>query len=120
MNLHYPAASADSLTVVCEKLAAGFALPPFAVTRESEHVRSARSASGPFAIEVVEFLGHVSAEDAAKIDSPDQWNLAWRAEVGLEFNFQVSITRGTVTRRQRERTARKLRLAFSEIRLHGD
>jgi len=120
MNLLYPAASEESLSVICEKLAGAFEMPPFDVVRESNQLRSARSASGPFEIEVVEFIGRVSAEEAAKIDSPDQSNLEWRAAVGLEFNFQVMLTRGAFTRRQSERTARKLRSVFSRVQIPGD
>lgn len=120
MNLLYPAASGESLEVICEKLAVAFEMPAFCVVRDSEYIRNAHSASGPFEIEVIEFLGRISEEEAAKIGPPDHWNLAWRIAVGLEFNFQIKITRGAVTRRQRERTAHKLRSIFSQVRLHGE
>jgi hypothetical protein len=119
MNVLYPAISPERLPRVCEKLAAAFDLPTFQRTDSSQYLETARSGE-VFQITVTEFLAPVSSEQAAQIGPPDYWNLAWRAAVGLRFNYQVAIARGAVTRSQQRSIAHKLRSVFAEIRLHGD
>ena len=69
---------------------------------------------------VTRFSGTIDADQANRIGPPDFWNLAWRAAVGLEFNYQVVITHGPVTRNQQRSIARKLRSVFQRVRMHGD
>jgi hypothetical protein len=120
MNVLYPAKSEETLSAICEKLETEFALPPFRTTRRSEYLETAQSAQGPFEITVTEYVGSVSSEQAMRIGPPDHWNLAWRAAVGLQFNYQLRIAHGPVTRNQQRSIARKLRKVFTEIKLHGD
>jgi hypothetical protein len=119
MNVLYPAISSEGLTTVCERLAAVFKLPQFHRTYSSQHLAIARSGDA-FQITVTEFVGSVNAEQAARIGAPDHWNLAWRAAVGLRFNYQVAIARGAVTRSQQRTIGRRLRSVFTEVRLHGE
>jgi hypothetical protein len=120
MNVLYPATSEEELDSVCAKLAAAFALPAFALSHRSEYVETAVAATAAMTITVSRFLCAVDAEQASRIGPPDHWNVAWRAAVGLEFNYQVAIDRGPVTRNQRRAIARKLRSVFQKVRLHGD
>ena len=119
MNVLYPAISTESLPRICEKLAAAFDLPPFRRIHLSQYLETAQSGE-VFQITVTEFIAPVRSEQATQIGPPDHWNLAWRAAVGLRFNYQVAIGRGAVTRSQQRSIARKLRSVFAEIRLHGD
>jgi hypothetical protein len=84
---------------------------PFFETAQPEEV---------FQITVTEFIAPVSSEQAAQIGPPDHWNSAWRAAIGLRFNYQVAAARGQVTRSQQRAIARRLRSVFAEIKLHGD
>jgi hypothetical protein len=120
MNGLYPAISKERLPVICEKLAASFTLPPFRVIHRSEYFEGAQSALGLFELTVTEYFDPISSEQAAQITGPDHWNLAWRAAVGLQFNYQVRVAQGAVTRHQHRTIARKFRRIFEEIRLHGD
>jgi hypothetical protein len=119
MNVLYPAISTERLPKICEKLAAAFDLPPFRKIHSSQYLETTQSGE-VFQITVTEFIAPVSSEQTAQIGPPDHWNLAWRAAVGLRFNYQVAIARGAVTRSQQRSIARKLRSVFAEIRLHGD
>jgi hypothetical protein len=120
MNVLYPAKSAERLSAICEKLATLFTLPPFRIIHSSEYFESAQSSRGPFQLTVTQYFGSINSEQTAQIGAPDHWNLAWRAAVGLHFNYQVAIARGAVTRYQQRSISRKLRGVFTEIRLHGD
>jgi hypothetical protein len=124
MAFLYPAKSEERLHVVCEKLAIVFGLPPFQTTFRSEYFEKAQSAGGTFFgfidITVIEYFGSVNSEQVKQIDPPYYWDLAWRAAVGLQFNYQVAIYRGLMKRNHKRRIARKLRSVFTEIRLHGE
>lgn len=120
VNAMYPAISDEDFETVCRKLAAAFGLPPFAMKHRSEHLETATASSGDMTISATRFLGMVDAEQARRIGAPDHWNLAWRAAVGLEFNYQVAIYRDSVTRSQRRTVARRLRAVFRKVRMHGD
>ena len=50
MNVLYPAKSEETLSAICEKLAAVFALPPFCTIRRSLYLQTAQSALGPLEI----------------------------------------------------------------------
>lgn len=119
MNVLYPAVSAEPLDLVCERLAAALELPPFQKIRSSQYLETAQSGD-PFQITVTEYFGSVTSDQAEQIGPPDYWNLAWRAAVGLRFNYQVAMTREAVTRSRRRTIAQRLRSVFSEVRLHGD
>jgi hypothetical protein len=119
VNVLYPAISGERLPAICQKLAAAFDLPPFRKIHSSQHLETAHSGE-VLQITVTEFIVPVTSDQAAQIGPPDHWNLAWRAAVGLRFNYQVAIARGTVTRSQQRSIARRLRSVFTEIRLHGD
>jgi hypothetical protein len=83
-------------------------------------LETATASSAEITIAVTRFTGSVDAEQASRIGPPDYWNLAWRAAVGLEFNYQVAITHGPLTRNQQRSVARKLRSVFQRVRMHGD
>ena len=116
----YPATSNEHLNGVCQKLAAAFDLPAFTLSHQSEHLETATASSAEITIAVTRFTGSIDAEQASRMGPPDFWNLAWRAAVGLEFNYQVAITHGPLTRNQQRSVARKLRSVFQRIRMHGD
>jgi len=120
LNALYPAISEQDLDAICRKLAAAFGLPPFALKHRSEYLETASASSGALAISVTRFCGTLDAEQASRIGPPDHWNLAWRAAVGLELNYQVAIARGAVTRNQQRATARRLRGVFRKVQMHGD
>ena len=123
-RLYYPAKSEERLTVICEKLAIVFGLPPFQTTFRSEYFEKAESGREDFMIEVVEYFGSISEEQVEQMRGPNywdvNWDLRWRIGAGLQFNYQVVIHRGLVTRNQRHKTARKLRSVFTVIKLHGE
>src|SRR5689334_9748394 len=119
MNALYPAISTQKLTTICEKLAAAFDLPPFRRIHSSQYLETAQSGE-VFQITVTEFIAPVRSEQAAQIGPPDHWNLAWRAAIGLRFNYQVAVARSQVTRSRQRTIARRLRSVFTEIRLPGD
>jgi hypothetical protein len=120
LNTLYPATSDDDLNALCAKLAAAFDLPAFTSRHRSEYLETSTASSGALTISVTRFLRSVDAEQARRIGPPDYWNLAWRAAVGLEFNYQVAIARGPATRNQQRVIARKLRSIFRKVRLHGE
>jgi hypothetical protein len=120
MNVCYPAISQEKLPTIGEKLSIVFTLPPFRTVHQSQYLETAKSTRESFEITVTEYIRLVSSEQASQIGVPDHWDLAWRAAVGLQFNYQVRITRVTANRNQQRRIARKLRSVFTEIKLHGD
>lgn len=105
---------------MCSKLAATFDQPPFDVQRRSNHLEVAESVSAELSVRVVHYLVSVTAEQAAEIGPPDYWDLVWRTAVGIEYNYQLAITRGPVTRNQQRRFACKLRSVFALVKMHGD
>ena len=120
MQRLYPAISDEEIDAICRKLAAAFGLPPFAVSHRSEYLETAVASSGQITMTVTRFCGTVDAEQARRIGPPDYWNLAWRAAIGLEFNYQVAIARDAVTRNQQRTISRKLRSVFAKVKMHGD
>jgi hypothetical protein len=90
VNALYPATSDEGLHDVCAKLAAAFDLPAFTLSHQSENLETATASSAGMTIAVTRFSGSIDAEEASLIGPPDYWNLAWRAAVGLEFNYQVA------------------------------
>src|SRR2546422_372269 len=88
------------------------------LSHRSEYLETAVASSGAIAMTVTRFSGTVDAEQARRIGPPDHWNVAWRAAVGLEFNYQVAIARGPATRNQQRSIARKLRSVFQRVQLH--
>lgn len=120
MPFLYPAKSEERLLIVCEKLAILFGLPPFETTFRSEYYEEAQSAGGTISISVIEYFGSVNSEQVKQIDPPYYGNLAWRAAVGLQFNYMVRISHPFHKRNHKRRIARKLRSVFTEIRLHGE
>jgi hypothetical protein len=119
VNRMYAATSSDALDVVCAKLAAAFRLPPFKAIHRSEYLETAES-NDAMTFRVTEYLGAVDAARAARIGPPDYWNLAWRAAVGLNFNYQVWIMNKPAARNRQRVIARKLRSIFQHIQMHGD
>jgi hypothetical protein len=120
VNALYPAISDEDIDAICRKLAAAFGLPPFTLSHRSEYLETAVVTSGAMTITVTRFSGTVDAEHARRIGPPDHWNLAWRAAIGLEFNYQVAIALGAVTRNQQRTIARRLRSVFGKVQMHGD
>jgi hypothetical protein len=120
VNALYPAISDEDTDAVGGKLAAAFGLPPFTLTHRSEYLETFVASSGAITMTVTHFLRAVDAEQARGIGPPDHWNLAWRAAIGLEFNYQVAIARGVATRNQQRAVARKLRSVFRKVQMHGD
>src|SRR5262245_28730333 len=116
----YPAASDEPLAVICAKVASAFRLPPFKVAHRSAHLETAETTGDGLIFTIVEYFGAVDSETAKRLGKPDYWNLAWRAAVGLDLNYQVGIRRPSMTRNQQRTVAGKLRPIFKRIRLHGD
>ena len=122
MRSLFPASSSKNLASVCAALAAEFSLPPFRTTRQSEHLATAASQGESLGFSVTEYFGYSSWDEAERIGPPDFWNLAWRASVGEEFNFQVVFDRDpdVVSRQKARRLKQRLRPIFDALRLHGD
>ena len=122
MRSVYAASSKDDLESVCAALADRFSLPPFRTTRRSEHLATATSEGDSLGFTVTEYFGFVSSDEAKGIGPPDFWNLAWRAAVGDEFNYQVVFDRDpeAVSRQKARRLKQRLRPIFETLRLHGD
>jgi len=120
VNAMYAAMSDEDIDAICRKLSAAFGLPPFTLKHRSEYLETAVASSAAITITVTRFSGAVDAEQARRIGAPDHWNLAWRAAIGLEFNYQVAIARGAVTRNQQRTITRKLRSVFRKVKMHGD
>jgi hypothetical protein len=115
---YYPAISEESLTEVCQKLAAAFKLPPFQIIRQSEHLETAESSRGMFVVMVTRYIGCVTIEQVRDIGRPDHSPLAWRARKGFRFNYGIGIGRGGVSTWSHKRSiAHKLRSVFTEIQL---
>ncbi len=119
MRRLYPATSSEPFDIICRKLAAALSHAPFTVQRRSDHLEVAESTSGESSVRLVHYIGVVTAEQAATLGPPDYWDLAWRAAVGVQYNLQLGVSRGSVTRNQQRRFSAKLRSVFTQVKLHG-
>ncbi len=122
MRSVFAASSKEDLSSICAALAHQFSLPPFRMTRQSEHLATAASQGESLGFTVTEYFGFISSDEAERIGPPDFWNLAWRASAGEEFNFQVVFNRDpeVVSRQKARGLKQRLRPIFEVLRLHGD
>lgn len=103
------------LNDVCDRLAASLCSSDFLVQdRQHSSLATKAVARDGLFIQVTEYLNYVNPEDVGSPDYPDYWDIAWRASVGQEYNYQVILqwNDDSFSRHQVRRLRTRLRCAF--------
>lgn len=122
MQKLYAAQSTEPLDVICGRIANTLHLPQFRNLAGNEYFCSAISDAAAYALEFKEFLQDVDEKAAARLGPLYFWDLAWRANIGFQFNYQITFrwTPEGLSRSQARRIRQVLRETPDGIQFHGE
>ena len=122
MQRLYAARSSEHLDAICAKLAKALHMPGFERHIESRYICSATSDATVYALELKEFLEDVDEDTAKRIGPPHFWDLAWRAQIGFNFNYQITLQWAAdgLSRSHARRIRLRLREVFEYVHFHGE